>query len=94
MAQTFTEYLTKHGIADPKIRSAKYYHAQVRKQSPGKYKYPDDKSFSHRILIERQGPLFHIEAPDTIGDTQQFSSPGLTDWYVAEFCRLNKLRSH
>lgn len=54
-------------------------------------KFPADRDFQHRVLIERQSPLFTFNAPDCIGDEPQISSPGLTNWYVAEFCRLNRL---
>jgi hypothetical protein len=90
--ETLVEFIKRKGLKDPKPRSVKFYNAQVRKLSSGPYNYPRDADFQHRILIERQSPLFHFEAPDCIGDTPQFSSRGLTEWYVGEFCRLNKLK--
>lgn len=80
------------GLKDPKPRSTNFYNAQVRKLSPGRYNYPRDNDLQHRILIERQSPLFTFNVPDCIGDEQQFSSRGLTDWYVSEFCKLNHLK--
>lgn len=91
MAQTALEYIQKHGLKDPKVRSAAYYRAQFLKRKNPPSVIPDDRSFQHRVLVERQSPLFYYDSPDCIGDTPQFSSPGLTDWYVKEFCRLNHL---
>jgi len=47
--------------------------------------FPDNAKLRHRILIEMQGP-------HTVNEDHQISSPGLTDWYVAEYCRLNNLK--
>lgn len=91
--ETLAEHLSRKGIKDPVIRSAKWHHAQVLKQSPGAYRFPSDSNFQHQMLIERQSPLFTFNVPDCIGDEQQFSSPGLTDWYVRNFCALNNLTS-
>jgi len=82
---TLLEALTAKGIPDPKPRSIKQVQAAFNRQTV-ELKIPDDEAFGHRVMIERQSPLFHI------GDPQQFSSRGLTDWYVAEFNSLNKLK--
>jgi hypothetical protein len=90
---TFDEAARKAGKKLPgKPRPPSYYHSRVRMQADRPKQFPSDASFQHRILIERQSPLFHFEAPDCIGDTPQLSSRGLTDWYVAEFCKLNHLK--
>lgn len=47
--------------------------------------FPGPNKMHHRILVEMQGP-------HTINEDHQISSPGLTDWYVAEYCRLNNLK--
>lgn len=33
-----------------------------------------------------------LAAPTTVNEDGDFSSPGLTDWYVQEFCKLNGLK--
>lgn len=44
------------------------------------------KDVQHRILIEAQSPLA------TANEDGQFSSRGLTDWYVSAWCRANHLK--
>lgn len=48
--------------------------------------FPATSSVKHRLLVEAQGPLL------TVNEDGEASSPGLTAWYVAEFCRLNSLK--
>lgn len=91
--ETFLEFFARKGIKDPKPRSVKWYNAMAASSTSSEHrKFPDDVAFRHQVLVERQSPLFTFNAPDCIGDMPQFSSRGLTDWYVAEFCRLNKLK--
>lgn len=90
--ETLQHYLHRKGIADPKVRSTKWHNAQQAKRSPGQYKYPDWMHFKHQMLVEAQGPLWTFNAPDCVGDGQQFSSPGLTQWYVESFCKANHLK--
>ena len=56
------------------------------------HKYPSIRDVSHRALIEAQGPLFTHNVPSEPGDETQFSSRGLTDWYVEQFAQLNHLK--
>lgn len=56
-------------------------------------RYPAIRDLEHQRLIEQQGP-FYTEAPAVEpGEVPLFSSRGLTDWYVGEFCKLNLLRT-
>jgi hypothetical protein len=48
--------------------------------------FPTIKEVAHMLLIEAQGPLV------SYNDDGEFSSPGLTQWYVARFCALNNLK--
>ncbi len=89
--RTMLQALYAKGLADPKVRSVKWHHAQQVKRNPGRYKYPSDSNFQHQLLIEAQGPLWTFNAPDCIGDGHQFSSRGLTDWYVGQFVKENHL---
>ena len=91
-AETFTEYCSRKGIPLPKPRSVKHYNAAVRRQGDRPKKFPDNKSFANRVIVERQSPLWYQDVPDDVSDGQQFSSRGLTDWYVGEFCKLNHLK--
>ena len=49
--------------------------------------FPRLEDVAHRVLVEAQ-------APDalTTNEDWEVSSKALTDWYVAEFCRLNTLK--
>lgn len=90
--KTLLEAIQAKGLKDPKPRPASYYQSRVCMQSPGRYEYPRPADLQHRILIERQSPLFTSYYDDDGVSGVQFSSPGLTEWYVAEFCRLNHLK--
>ena len=48
--------------------------------------FPTAASLAYQVLIEQQGPLI------TVNEDGEFSSRGLTDWYVREFCKINHLR--
>lgn len=43
-------------------------------------------ALKHQVLIEAQSPLF------SVNEDGEFSSRGLTDWYVREFETINHLR--
>lgn len=91
---------TKAGINAfiKKLRSSKTYEYRVPSdaeltRNPRKYgrhrlsrEFPAPRDMSHRVMIEQQSPLF------TTNEDGQFSSRGLTDWYVTEFNRLNHLK--
>ena len=53
--------------------------------------FPSIRDVAYRALVEAQSPLFTHSPPVEPGDELQFSSRGLTDWYVGEFCRINHL---
>jgi len=89
---TLSAAIRARGLKDPKPRSVKSYNADQCRRTDRPKKFPDDGAMGRRIQIERQGPLFTFNAPDCIGDAQQFSSRGLTDWYVGEYCKLNYLK--
>jgi hypothetical protein len=55
-------------------------------------RYPTLFEVSHQIAIEIQGPGMTINAPVELSDELQFSSRGLTDWYVRTFCTTNALK--
>lgn len=87
--ETFAEAIQRRGLKDPgkrcikpRLSTAKTPHA-----------YPSDQNLQHWILIEAQGPHFTRYYDDDGVSGIVFSSPGLTDAYVKEYCRLNKLRS-
>ena len=90
--QTVAEYCSKKGIPLPKPKTVKHYNAAVRHQGDRPKYFPADQTFAHHVVIERQSPLWYQDVPDDISDGQQFSSRGLTDWYVGEFCKLNHLK--
>lgn len=48
--------------------------------------FPSPRDVQHQILIEAQSPLA------TANEDGQFSSRGLTDWYVSAWCRANSLK--
>lgn len=48
--------------------------------------FPSPRDVQHQILIEAQSPLA------TANEDGQFSSRGLTDWYVSAWCRANHLK--
>ena len=54
--------------------------------------FPDENAVLRQALTEAQSPLFTHSPPVEPGDELQFSSRGLTDWYVGEFCRINHLK--
>lgn len=49
--------------------------------------YPSVKDVQHRVLVEAQ-------APDglTINEEGEVSGKGLTQWYVQQYCQINKLK--
>jgi len=90
--ETFIQFFARKGIKPPKPKSAKYYNAQACRREANHFKYPDDRLFNHQILIERQGPLYQQYYDDDGVSGLIFSSPGLTEWYVSEFCKLNHFK--
>lgn len=56
--------------------------------------FPEQGAYNLRAMIEMQSPLMtvtHHDEADIHEPEWSYSSKGLTDWYVAEFCRLNHL---
>ena len=88
---TFKEILARKGIPDPKIQPPRKHHAAWSRRSVYR-RFPDPAMLGHMVMVERQSPLCTFNAPDTVGDMPQFSSPGLTAWYVTMFCKENHLR--
>lgn len=64
---------------------------KLRRAHPEK-PMPSEKDLLHRALVEAQSPLFTVSPAVESGETTQFSSRGLTDWYVREYLRLNHLK--
>ena len=62
------------------------YLAQRRRDREVRRSVPSIKSVEHRLLIEAQVPGL------TVNEDGDFSSPGLTAWYVDEFCRISNLK--
>ena len=60
--------------------------AQRRAQRHHLVGVPELRSVKHQVLIEAQSPLF------SVNEDGEFSSRGLTDWYVREFEKINGLR--
>jgi hypothetical protein len=89
---TLSAAIVRKGKKLPKPKSPKYYNAQSCRREANHFKYPDDRLFSHQILIERQSPLYQQYYDDDGVSGLIFSSPGLTEWYVAEFCKLNHFK--
>lgn len=85
---TLREAIQARGLKDPKTLTVKQARAAQARRSAGTYNFPHVKDLQHRLLVEAQGPLL------TVNDDGEFSSRGLTDWYVAEFIKRNHLRSH
>jgi hypothetical protein len=88
----FTQMINRLGRKMTKPRTRKQIQADVCKQTVSLV-IPDDKWLSHQILIERQSPLFTGYYDDDGVSGYVFSSPGLTKAYVAQFDKINHLRS-
>lgn len=67
------------------IRNLRRRARYAEQQDRAKF-FPKDTEVKHRVLVESQSPL------SSINQEGDFSSPGMTQWYVAEFCRLNGLK--
>ena len=89
---TLAQAIQARGLPLPKPRTVKQVQAAFARQKAEPRTIPNNQWFAHQYLIARQDPTFTLEAPDCIGDPQQFSSSFLTQQYVAEFCRLNHLK--
>jgi hypothetical protein len=79
---SFDEALAK---IDVKKARAKLY-GQRRAERSHLVGVPNLQSVKHQVLIETQSPLF------SVNEDGEFSSRGLTDWYVREFEKINGLR--
>lgn len=79
---SFDEALAKIDV--PK-RRAKYFRDR-RKEREHKRSIPAPKALQHQLLVEAQGPGL------TVNEDGEFSSRGLTDWYVRQFCQANDLK--
>ena len=53
---------------------------------------PEKTEVMHQAMVEAQGPCFTVSPPAEPSDAFQFSSRGLTDWYVEQFVQLNSLK--
>ena len=75
--------------SDTDIRRLRNCHHRLDRE------FPEQGAYNHRAIIEMQSPLVTITRHDE-GDCHlpeySYSSKGLTDWYVAEFCRINHLK--
>jgi len=67
----------KHEIKLLKRRLSYSKHIEARRSFP---------NLAHQALIEAQSPLF------TTNEDGEFSSRGLTDWYVSQYCKANHLK--
>lgn len=74
-----------------KARPASWHASRVCMQADRPKVFPDPVKLQHQIMIERQGPLFVSYYDDDGVSGLIYSSRGLTDWYVDEFCRINHL---
>lgn len=85
---TLQQAIAARGLKDPKPLSVKRYRAiETTKACPRKF--PDLKMQSHMITVARQSPLFVAYHDDDGVSGVQYSERTLTDWYVAEFVKLN-----
>lgn len=55
-------------------------------------KFPPVRDTTHQAVVQQQAPGFTVSPVEEPGDEFQFSSRGLTDWYVSQFCKLNSLK--
>ncbi len=54
--------------------------------------YPSQEKVSMALAVEFQGSGITVVPAVEPDEVPLFSSRGLTDWYVGEFCKLNHLR--
>lgn len=88
---TFEEMAKKlcRDVSPSAVRSRMRKHRLAPKNS---HEYPKTSGVWHHASIEKQGPCFTENVPVEPDEDFQFSSRGLTCWYVGEFCKLNHLR--
>ena len=56
-------------------------------------KFPSVRDTTHQAVAQQQAQGFTVSPVEEPGDEFQFSSRGLTDWYVRQFCQLNYLKA-
>ncbi len=54
-------------------------------------RFPSIAELYGQMSIEAKKPEYTKQYPQEEGDVFQFSSRGLTDWYVRQYCSLNNL---
>jgi hypothetical protein len=86
------DLIAKKGLKLTKPCSVKQAQANVRKQAGAPRVFPDPTLMRHFVKIESQSPLFTSYYEDDGINGVIYSSPGLTERYVAEYCRLNHLK--
>ena len=92
---TLLEAITKLGKKNSKPRSVAWHNAMAARQPDRPKAFPSERDVLYRALIESQAPGVTFNSrmeTDVIYPSDEFSSKGLTDWYVAGFCRLNGLK--